>query len=375
MSRSIHVVCLDCPSPPDYGGAIDMFYKIKALSENGERLILHYFNYNPHRRPEEVAPYCAAVYAYKRKNVFQPLPLSRPFIVQSRINEALIQRLNEDEHPVLLEGLHCSGIVPFLNNKERVILRLHNDEAAYYQQLFKTETSWLKRLYFWQESRLLHRYQKRFDKKIKLACLAETDMQTFRHEYSFRQLFFLPCFLPWQTVQSWEGKGSYCLYHGNLYISENKEAAQWLIEEVFSRMEVPLVVAVKNPSKKLQALVKKHPSVSLIHNPPADELAALVRDAQIHLLPSMNRTGVKLKLLNALLNGRHCITNQNGVAGSGLEEFVTIEQTAESWIPAIGNLMQQEFSAADVERRRGILTLYNNRENARRLSAEWWHCQ
>jgi glycosyltransferase involved in cell wall biosynthesis len=375
MSRTIHIVCLDCPSPPDYGGAIDMFYKIKALSENGEKIILHYFDYNPLRNPNEIAPYCTAIYAYKRKNLFQSLPLSCPFIVQSRINEELIHRLNDDEHPILLEGLHCSGIVPFLQKKERVILRMHNDEASYYHHLFKTETSFFKRKYFWQESRLLRSYQRYFDKGLKLACLSETDLQKLKDDYKFKQTFFLPCFLPWQKVASWEGKGDYCLYHGNLSISENGEAAQWLIEDVFSQLQVPFVVAGKNISKKLFALAKKHSHVVLINNPPADELAALIRDAHIHVLPSMNSTGVKLKLLNALLNGRHCITNHNGIAGSQLEKYVRVDNIASEWITAIDELLQEEFTSAEIEARKEILSLYNNRENARRLSAEWLHYQ
>ena len=45
MNEPIHIVCLDAPAPPDYGGAIDMYYTIIALAKTGRKPILHYFEY------------------------------------------------------------------------------------------------------------------------------------------------------------------------------------------------------------------------------------------------------------------------------------------------------------------------------------------
>lgn len=375
MTQTIHIVCLDAPSPPDYGGAIDMFYKVRALGKAGHRIILHYFDYNPLRHVGGLELYCSEIHAYKRKNILRSLPLSRPFIVQSRINSHLIDRLNGDLHPILLEGLHCAGIVPLLKNQSRVVLRMHNEEASYYQHLAKTEKGLLKKFYFLQESRLLHQYQQSFDKKIQLACLSETDMQQFEKAYRFQQLSFLPCFIPWQSLNCQPGSGQYCLYHGNLSVSENEEAVLWLIQNVFDNLNIPFVIAGKGMSKKLLAIAGKQRHVKLINNPPIDEIDALVRDAHINVLPSMNATGVKLKLLNALLNGRFCITNENGVKGSRIQQGVIVQNKADNWKSSIQELMKQEFSRAQIEERQEILSLYNNGKNAQKLSALWKHCQ
>ncbi|WP_121355124.1 glycosyltransferase [Flavisolibacter nicotianae] len=375
MSDTLHIVCLDSPSPPDYGGAIDMFYKIRALKETGKRIILHYFRYNERRNTTGIAPYCDEIHSYQRKAIWQAPPLSQPFIVRSRINHELVKRLNRDDHPVLLEGLHCAGVEPFLQNKERIVVRLHNDEAAYYRHLARTSPSLFRRLYFAQESRLLLAFQKSLDKDIPLACLSTQDLLQFKNVYGFRNLSFIPCFIPWQHVRSREGKGSYCLYHGNLSVPENEKAVEWLVQEIFSKLPVPFVVAGKGISKRLSALAKKYPNISLVNNPPDDEMQALVTDAQVHVLPSLNATGVKLKLLNALFNGRFCLANANGIQGSGMEDHVQVVETAVEWISAVERLMQTEFTAADKEGRKAILSVYNNRENAEKLIAQWRHCQ
>lgn len=369
MSDHLHIVCLDAPSPPDYGGAIDMYYKIKALAGIGKKVILHYFNYNSHRNVADLETWCEAVFHYDRKPFYRSLPVAEPFIISSRINKELIERLNADDHPILLEGLHCAGIVPYLNNKERVVIRMHNEEASYYHHLSKTAASFLKRRYFIQESKLLDRHQKKMSKDVKLACLSESDMTTFQNSYGFQNIHFIPCFIPWQTVFIKEGKGAYCLYHGNMLVSENEEAALWLIQQVFSITKFPLIIAGKGISKRLKEAAKNVLHVSLVNNPSIRVLDGLIQNAQVNVLPSMNSTGVKLKLLNALLNGRNCITNFNGVKGSRITEGVSIKETAKEWSEEIESLMQQEFTSTHIDDRLIILSIYNNSLNAKKLSA------
>lgn len=371
MSEYLHIVCLDAPGPPDYGGAIDMYYKIKALAETGKKIILHYFDYNKTRSTEGLEKYCTAIYAYKRKPAYRSLPLSQPFIVQSRINDDLIRQLNSNDYPILLEGLHCSGIIPFLSNPARAVLRMHNEESGYYQHLAQAETSFLKKKYFLQESKLLKKYQHKLDKNIKLACLSQADMEIFRTDYHFQKLHFIPCFTPWQELKSRDGEGDYCLYHGNMSVSENEEAAMWLVKNVFSRINIPLMITGKGISDRLKKIALAYQNITLVNNPTVAQIDELIQNAQINVLPSMNNTGVKLKLLNALLNGRYCITNFNGIKGSGINEGLLIEDDPAKWITLIETTFNQIFSGKEILARQKILDIYNNQKNAEKFNALW----
>ena len=375
MTTHLHIVCLDAPSPPDYGGAIDMHYKIKALAEVGTKIFLHYFNYNSSRNANGLEEYCDAVYTYKRKSIFKALPLSHPFIVQSRVSTELVEQLNKDNYPILLEGLHCSGVIPFLNNKQRAIIRMHNEEASYYHHLAKTETFFIKRKYFVQESALLKRYQQNLSKEINLACLSETDIEIFRRDYGFKNIHFIPCFIPWQQLTIKEGASDYCLYHGNMLVSENEEAALWLIKNIFSQLNFSFIVAGKGISKKLSTEAAKYGNISLVNNPPIAKIDELIQNAQVNVLPSMNSTGVKLKLLNALINGRHCITNYNGMKGSKLKEGLVVADTPAQWLEAIKQLTKVPFTLREIEKRKPILDLYDNKKNAKDLIALYSHYQ
>lgn len=368
MSDHLHIVCLDAPAPPDYGGAIDMYYKIVALAQTGKKIILHYFDYKPGRGVQGLEPYCAAIHAYPRKNFFSG-PFSLPYIVRSRSNKELIGRLNADDHPILLEGLHTSGIIKYLKRPERAVIRMHNEEAAYYGRLVPNEKNLLRRVYFGNEASALKRYYKQLPRKVKMACLSNSDIDVLRNQYGFQDLHFIPCFVPWTLQPVQPDKGSYCLYHGNLGVPENDAAAIWLVTKVFSALDIPFVIAGKNPSAKLMALCKKYRHVRLIPEPPIDELAVLVRDAQVNVLPSLNTTGVKLKLLHSLFTGRFCVVNQNGVAGSGIEQGVTVAETPEEFREAIRLHYEELFTETHLQQRAESLHLYNNARNADQLLA------
>jgi len=369
VSDFIHIVCLDAPAPPDYGGAIDMYYKITSLAATGKKIILHYFNYNAQRNAEELKNYCHSINSYPRKKGFQSLTFFRPYIVSSRSNQRLIDRLNKDEHPVILEGIHCSGIIPYLKKNRKIVLRVHNNEAAYYLRLFKTEKNLFKKAYFFLESSLLRNYQNRIRKDVIIACLSDKDVEVFSKKYCFRQVHFISCFIPWQEQLSTPGIGEYCLYHGNMQVSENEMAASWLLQQVFSTIKIPFIIAGSGISKKLKGLALMYSHVTVIDNPAIAEIDSLIEGAHIHLLPSFNNTGVKLKLLHAQLAGKFCITNQAGIEGSKIENGVFIADVKEEYIRLITVLIKQSFTERDIDEREPILQLYNNRTNAQKLNA------
>lgn len=367
MSEYVHILCLDCPEPADYGGAIDMYYKITSLHSVGKKIILHYFNYKSERNIKELKDLCEEVYSYQRKGFVQSVLSSKPFIVSSRVNRKLIRRLNKDDYPVILEGVHCTGILPHLKSSKKIVIRVHNDEAIYYQNLYRTETGFLKKAYFKREAKLLYKHQIQLQKHYTLACLSLKDANVFKEKYGFRNVHFLPCFLPWQMLNMKPGKGEFFLYHGNMSVKENEAAAAWLIENVFGKLDLPFIIAGKGISKQLEALAT-NPHIKLINDPSAEELDILIRNAHANVLPSMNATGVKLKLLHALLEGRFCFTNHAGAAGSGLEDVVQTMESAASWMAAIEGSVNNDFTEQHIIHRRKLLDLYNNQTNAEKLS-------
>lgn len=351
MIRRLHIVCLDVPWPPDYGGAMDMFYKIRSLSRLEVKIVLHCFEYG---RGEsiELEKYCEKVYYYPRKKT---LPISLPYIVSSRKNDVLLQRLLADNDPILLEGLHCTSYLYHGDlKKKNVWVRLHNMESDYYHNLALNANGFFKKIYFRLESILLKRYENKIAAYTNAFALSRIDQEKFKN-LGARRCEYLPLFIDSVQVRGDTGRGGYCLYHGNLSVSENERAVIFLVRDIFSELEIPLIVAGKNPSLRLSRICSKA-GVRLIANPDDSALKDLIRNAHIHVLPSFNTTGVKMKLLNALLRGRFVLTNRQGSEGADLESLCEVADMAGEYISCIQRLWSQDFTEAGKSKRQQVLS-------------------
>jgi hypothetical protein len=74
MSKTLHIICHDVPWPADYGGVVDLFYKIKTLHEEGVKIRLHCFDYGRGQQ-NELNKYCEEVNYYKRLSKWESISL------------------------------------------------------------------------------------------------------------------------------------------------------------------------------------------------------------------------------------------------------------------------------------------------------------
>jgi hypothetical protein len=373
VEKHLHIVCLDVPYPVDYGGVFDLFQKIRSLSAVGVKIHLHCFEYGRGQQPA-LNEYCTEVRYYQRHEGHKGFSHKLPYIVCSRSNQELLGRLLQDDYPILLEGIHCTYLV----NDERfgdrrVVLRLHNVEYQYYRQLYQSERSLWKRIYYRHESNLLRSYEQRIAAKVKILAVSEKDCEQYRSEFGASDIETLPVFLPFDEVRTREGTGCFCLYHGNLSVPENEQAVCWLLKNIFSALELPLVISGKKPSARLIRAIGQHPMACLIADPSEDELQDLIAKAQVNILPSFNCTGIKLKLLNALYNGRHCLVNNDMVEGTGLEAVCHIADGAEAMRSKVVDLYTRPIRPEEVEKRKEVLAgIYDKQKNLDRLLRSIW---
>jgi len=368
LADHLHIVSFDVPYPADYGGVMDVFCKLKALHELGVQIHLHCFEYGRGPQPE-LEKYCAEVHYYQRQEGHKGFSLQLPYIVASRNEEQLWKRLQSDDYPVLFEGVHCTyGLTNGSITKKNIAIRLHNTEFEYYKQLGKWETSLVRKAYMRHESRLLKRYEEQL-KDYPILAISQNDCTIYRKQFKASNISHLPAFVPNCMVTSKPGKGTFALYHGNLSVAENEKTAIWLLEKIFNDLvDVPFVVAGKNPSDKLIELAHKQPHTCMVANPSEAELNDLLQKAQLHVLPTMMQSGIKLKLLNALFKGRHVIANSEMIEGTGVEQACQLANNPTEMKYQIYRLFHKEFTDDDLQLREGLLqTKFNNRTNAEQL--------
>ena len=366
--KQLHIIAFDVPYPANYGGVIDIYYKIKSLHQQGIKIHLHCFEYG---RAEalHLESVCENVYYYKRSMskgyLFNPIP----FVVITRSSEKLMDVLLRDKHPILFEGLHCCFHLDDERLKNRIkIVRSHNIEHDYYKNLGTVEKSFSRKMYFEMEAMKLKRFEKVYRQASYIAAISPADTKELSKRY--KNVKHITAFHPNEKVMIKEGKGNFCLYHGNLEVGENNEAALFLVNEVFSKTNIPLVIAGRKPSQALISIVANHKNISIKGNINTMEIDGLIRDAQVNVLPTFQATGIKLKLLAALFNGRHCVVNAPMVRNTGLEELCWINNTAEKMLKEITRLFETPFEMNEKQKRELILSSdFSNEVNVKKLVA------
>ena len=368
MSNHLHIVCFDIPYPPDYGGVAEVFFKIKSLAEAGIKIHLHCFKYGRSEQ-QELKKYCYEVCYYSRNLGHKGISFKLPYIVSSRANEKLLVNLLKDDYPILMEGIQSTYFIdnPKLENR-KIVVRLHNVEFEYYKQLAKQTKSIIKKTYFLIESFLLKNYEKKIANKALFLGLTEKDVAIYKNEFNSSSVFYVPPFIGWKFPLCLEGIGSFCLYHGNLSVPENESAAFWLLENVFHDIEIPFVIAGKNPSNELINAAHKKSHTCLVANPSEKEMHDLIQKAQINVLPSFSTSGIKFKYLYSIFCGRHCIINENMQAGTFLGAATHIGNNADSFKSMISQLFSKPFGTEEIEIREQIMHQhYNNKNTAEQL--------
>lgn len=356
MDKHLHIVSFNVPWPADYGGVIDVYYRIRELWTAGVKIHLHCFTYG--RKPaEELQQYCEEVNYYRRKmGPCRWLFDKRPYIVSSRYSKALVERLCNDDYPILLEGLHCCGLVTEIKQKNRnrkIFVRAHNVEHDYYHGLMRVERNRFRKFYFQEESKRLRTYEPILRNVDEIWAISENDKQYFEERnYCGLVRLVLPTLpLAWSGLT---GKGDYWLYQGNLSVGENIDAVKFLVNELGKNKTLKGVVAGKNPSENLRKLIAKYDNIILRANPDEIEMNGLIKNAHVNVLATRQSTGLKLKLIKALTGGRFCLVNKSMVENTGFESLCVVAK--ESDFPLqLDRLMTLDFDESEKNNRISLL--------------------
>lgn len=374
MSKHIHIISFDIPYPADYGGVIDVFYKLKAFHKAGIKIHLHCFEYG-REHTDELNKYCTEVNYYKRKTGIKANISTSPYIIKSRISKELEGNLQEDNYPILCEGMHTCGII---DNKElisnrRIIYRAANVEHHYYKALYNSETNAAKKAFFLTEALKLEKWESKLANVDLILTLSEKDKEHYMSV--FPNINVLNTFLFFNSDKdlqpNFASKDKYILFHAKLSVHENIEAAMHIIQNIAPMVNAKFIIAGINPDKSIYKAAKSIDNVDIIANLSEEDMQELLNNAHINILTTKQATGLKLKLINSLYQSKYIIANDAMLSGSNLENYVELANSDDEIINKTQELLSKEFSKNDYERRLKLIPKeYNNDIQIERIIKE-----
>lgn len=367
MDKHLNIVAFDNPYPPVYGGAIDVFYKLVALSNTGIKIHLHIFT-DSNLQIEPLKKFCEQIYIYKRKKGFINQLSLLPFIVKSRNSSQLNKRLSENNFPILFEGVHTTHPLICDNNLfKRSIIRHHNIEHDYYKGLFDSDKNIFRKIFYYIESIKLKLFLKKVQKSAYNIAISEDDAFKLKDNY-FKNISTIHPFHSFNSTATNINDQPFILYHGNLNVAENILAVDYLLKEIFIDKKKKYVVAGLNNNIEFKNKFTTYPNIELIENPSNEKIEDLVKSARVIVLPTFQSTGIKLKLIDSLYKGNHVIANQQMAQGFPLPEIISIANKSDEIIDLVNEKMKNPLSSEEKKNRLIQLNrFFDNNNNVIRI--------
>ena len=364
-NNTLHIVSLDNPFPPVYGGIIDIFYKIQALHRNGCEIYLHCFvDTVPESNPELEAIVAKVFYYPKTKSIFGILSMT-PFSVKTRTSSELSRNLHRIVAPVLFESLKPTAVLSEMTNfPEKKILRMQNIEHDYFNGIAHSETNFFKKALYFAESLKYKNYEPRIKAFDDILSLSVHETDYIRKK--FGNATYIPLFHGNDIVAPLSPFGNHAVYNGDLNTADNRRALDFIISVFKEINDYPLVIAVRDRHHFVRKLIGKAENITLAKPDNYNHLKQFLADAHINIMFSYQSTGTKLKLVNALHNSRHCLINENMVDDPEIIKLCTLATDKKGFIAAIQNLRHIAYD--DFENRKRVVgEIYDDQKNARKL--------
>ncbi len=359
MNNTLHIVVFQNPTPANYGGVIDVFYRLQSLHQAGIKIILHCFYYDGREDASLLHSICEKVYLYPRLIGMKNQLSTLPYIVKSRRHPKLLKNLCQDNHPILFDGLHCCYLLdhPTLKNRVKWV-RMHNIEHDYYRQLAKNEVNWKNKLFFSIEAYRLKRFERVLQHAQGIFAVSLADQNYLQQKFPAIPCYHMPCFHVEQERTSGYSDQPYLLYHGNLSVAENQKVVMYLLKN-WKNDYLPLYIAGKNANAFASHVCTQN--VQLFDQVSDQQLNQLIQHAKANLMITFQATGFKLKLINSLQLGGFCIANEEMLAGTTLHHTCLVGKDWNELTAHITAIGSANWGEKEEQTRKSALSSYGNK--------------
>ncbi len=333
------------PFPPDHGHHIRTYHILKSLAEQHR---IHFLAFA--RTEKEIAlkskleKFCASadimllpnqgwrLYAALLANFFSPMP----FIVKRYSSLAARQRIREMLSNYQIDVIHFDlpHLAAYLNEVAHLpkVLTNHNVESLRLRRWANVERNPFLKFYLFYQSYKLHHFESKlcpqFDRCI---TVSDFDKETLREMCKSDNFITIPngvdveYFSPRSESTATEG----LVWAGSMSGAYNRDAVDYFLGEIAPLIhaqlpETKMTFVGASPTALLRKRAEENPQITFTDY--VDDVRPYVDRAAVFIAPLRSGSGTKIKVLNAMAQGKAVVTTSIGAEGidvtSGREVFI-----------------------------------------------------
>lgn len=323
------------PYPPASGGQIRTYNLLKYLSKHHNiTLISLYKNEKEKEFASYLKSYCHQIYLCKRaenpwqlRNIFKSLFSFLPFLIVRNFSEeakTTIEKLlkNERFDVIHAETFYIMPHIPKTNIP--VLLVEQTIEFKVYQHFILSLPVLIKPFFYLDILKLKYWEIFYWKKATMVSSVSEYDRNIIRELTPSLNPVIIPngagdeMFT--ESLKPKKTDNQVLLFMGNFYWLQNVEAANYLIDTLFPRLqkslpEARLIIAGQNAYRKLKSNGNPDIKIVDIAYDDSNTVKELYNQATLFIAPIFGPGGTRLKILAAMASGLPVVATKIGVEG------------------------------------------------------------
>lgn len=320
----------ECPYPPNTGGRMLEWTRIKELGKKNEIYLFVIFDVEAEVNfKTEIEKFCQEVRFYPRhksisvlfKSMIYPYPAVSRWSQEMRADvdtyyEKIVPELIMIELPQMIGNLSDK-----IKNNARIILNQQNIEHLSMQSIAEHTGNVFRRAIYKITACQLKRYEHKQYKNLPISLytfVSESDKKYFENEYDLQNTLLSPIGADVHDINP-AIHSKIISFIAKMSYEPNETGAIWFIENVWNRVlkkipDAELFLVGKDPSEKLKKCCQKHTGITITGT--VDSVEPYYKKSAAIIVPILSGGGVKVKLLEGLGYGKVVITTNKGLEGT-----------------------------------------------------------
>jgi len=242
----------------------------------------------------------------------------------------LQQLLETSEFDIIhLESIFCTPYLSILReySKAKIVVRAHNVEFKIWKLLAENEANPIKKWYLNLLAKRLERYEVNMLKNVNgVVAITEEDKKDFKTLGVDTPSEVVPIGIAVYDTPSSSLDETLSLYHlGAMDWAPNVEAVVWFLNEVWPLINKSVPEATAHfAGRKMPAPLLSRSNENLIIEGEVVDAAEFISDKNIAIIPIQSGSGIRVKIIEALANGKVVITTSLGATGIKYEDGINL---------------------------------------------------
>lgn len=354
------------PYPLVSGGQIRTYNLLKNLSAKHRVTLVSFIRNNTEKKNlENLKQFCRGVYpvlrrpAWSAKNIILAAFTFFPFLIaiyySARARKIIAKLLSETDFDLIhAETFYVMPNIP--KTKIPILLVEQTIEYLVYSHFVKSVPIPLRPILSWDVAKIKFWERHYWDKAAKVVAMSEDDCGKMKKLVQNLNCEIVPngvdseFFAKTTTSKS---ENPTVLFVGNFKWLQNREAAEFLIEKIWSKVltkvsNAKLLIVGKNPSERLLTLAAKYQYVEI--NTTIDDIRQAYQKANVLAAPIFGPGGTRYKILEAAASGIPVVTTPAGIQGIPAVDKVhlLIRQQPDEFSEAIVKLLKEKNFAQKI---------------------------